>query len=517
MNHPAKPRRRGRRQTALASLVTLTLGVPLAQAQVPMPVQDAGGRGYTLQTHASLSETITDNHKLRSTDRRADAITEASAGVHLSSAGGRLRGFLDYTLTGAVYARQSSLNELRNALATAWTAEVADNHAFVDVRGSIAQQSISAFGTQSPDDSLANDNRSEVATLFLSPYVVGRLGRFADVEARLTHQETHSAESGSGDSATTAARLHASGLAGPRVGWSADLSRTVFDYRTGRRAEDDRFDATLSWRVDPQLTLSATAGVESTDLASLDKETHDTYGVQAVWTPSVRTTLSASAHRRFFGDAHAVSFTHRTPRTVWTLIDARDVSTSNGQGEFTLGNAYDLFFRQFASTEPDPIKRDLLVRGFLQANGIDPDSNVTTGFLASAVTLQRTQSLSMGLMGVRTTLMVHALRTRSNRLDVVSTAVDDFTQSEHVEQRGVSASVAHRLTPLSAVNLTMAWKRSIGDLASQSTILRSIVLTWATSTGPRSRLLLGVRRADFSSPTAPYEENALFATYRLQF
>ena len=48
------------------------------------------------------------------------------------------------------------------------------------------------------------------------------------------------------------------------------------------------------------------------------------------------------------------------------ISSSRDVSDpSAGQPGHRLGTAYDLFYSQFASVEPDPTKRDQLVRSFL--------------------------------------------------------------------------------------------------------------------------------------------------------
>ncbi len=44
-----------------------------------------------------------------------------------------------------------------------------------------------------------------------------------------------------------------------------------------------------------------------------------------------------------------------------------------------IGIAYDIYFLQFAAAEPDPVLRDALVRQFLQAHGIDPNTPIFGG------------------------------------------------------------------------------------------------------------------------------------------
>jgi uncharacterized protein (PEP-CTERM system associated) len=501
--------RRFKRRTASRGIEALSF----AALVTLVPSAAAAGTGWFFEPRVSLSETITDNSRL-TPDKEADAITQATAGFRLSSASGRVRGFLDYSLTGVGYARHSNLSEFQNALSAAAAAELIENRAFVDVRGSIAQQTVSAFGVQSTDSRLGQDNRTEVATLGVSPYLRGRLAGSADYEARLSHDIMKSGTTSASDVNNSMASLRLSG--GGLLGWSADASRQISDFSEGRHTESDRLVGALSYSGVPDFVLRLSAGRESNDLITIDKQSSSTWGLQTTWSPSVRTTLRADYEHRFFGSAHVLSFVHRSPRTVWTFVDSRDVAIGNGGGDVRLGSTYDLFFRQFASIEPDPVRRDLLVRTFLQTNGIDPNTAVVAGFLTSAATLQRLQSLSFALLGVRSTLTVQALQTTSRRLDVVTSAVDDLSSASEIRQRGVVVDVAHRLSPVSSANLAVSYQKTIGSLATQATALKSLTASWSTRLGRRSSLIAGARHAFFESATNPYRENALFATFQLQ-
>ena len=147
---------------------------------------------------------------------------------------------------------------------------------------------------------------------------------------------------------------------------------------------------------------------------------------------------------------------------MWTFTDTRDVSTGRFQADASIGTPYDLYFRQFASTEPDPVRRDVLVRNFLQANGIDPNSTVISQFLTSAPTLQRTQELSFALVGLRNTLTFRASQSKTRRLDTVSPVVDDLAVADHVRQRGLAVDLAHRLTSVAVLTLTGSYQKTTG-------------------------------------------------------
>ncbi len=503
-----------------ARLVQVVLAPALlALAPCAAIAQDSGGakRAWAIEPSVSLRETFTDNLRLQSV-KESDAITEASAGIRLTGTGGALRGFLDYSLTGSLYARHNDANELRHSLNAAATAEFIDGQGFVDLRASYTQQAISAFGSQSPDPGLSNGNRSDVGSLSISPYLRGRLGGAARYEARLSLQTTRAKDTNASDVDNAAASLHLeSGATGSALGWSADATHTVADYRAGRRTFDSRVRGAVTYLFHRELRVGLTAGTERTDIVTANGEPNATWGIQVEWTPTERTSLSASAEKRFFGTAHSLRFAHRTPNTAWALADSRDISTNSTQGSASFGNAYDLFFRQFTSVEPDAVRRDVLVRSFLQTNGINPNAVLIGGFLASAATLQRTQSLSVAVVGVRNTVSLRASASRSERADKVATVLDDLSTVREVRQRGLTLDWAHHLTPQSTISLTGSYQRSEGDSSSQQTTLKSITATWSTPLGARSSLSAGARHAEFDSSTAPYDENALYAAFRLSF
>jgi uncharacterized protein (PEP-CTERM system associated) len=501
----------------ISGLISIAAAAAHAQAVTDAPV--AAGRTLEIVPTISLSETLTDNSRLSSTNRQADLITVVAPGLHVSSSGGRIKGFLDYSLQGLIYARHSANNEVQNSLNAAATAEAIEDWAFVDVRANVSQQAISAFGTQSADPHLVNDNRTEVATYLVSPYVHGRLSDIAAYDARLTYSSTRSNASEASDVTTSESSIR---LAGPgtasKLGWAADASHQVFRFSEGRRNENDRLRLQLNWAIDPQLRAYVTGGREANNFVSFDKKSYTTRGGGIDWFPSERTSVSASAERRFFGNSHTFIFGHRTPRTVWSYVDSRDVST--GFGRPTLGSQgtiYDLLFIQFASLQPDPVLRAQLVNNFLQANNIPPTALLPSGSLVSAATLERRQELSFAILALRDTFTWAASQGEARRLDTLAAVNDDFANANLVTQRGLSFTWAHRLTPQSSLNLFTSVARTSGTVASPSTTLSTLNVTWTQRIGPRSAVTLGARHQTFKSPSAPYNESALTAnlTYRI--
>ncbi|MDO9194995.1 MAG: TIGR03016 family PEP-CTERM system-associated outer membrane protein [Rhodoferax sp.] len=474
---------------------------------------DAGARrSVSVVPRVSVTETLTDNVRLSSTGRQAEQTTEISPGIRITSDSRRLKAYFDYSLNEVLYAQNSSPSQLQNALSAFGTLEAVDNWAYVDFSGSISQQTISAFGTQSFGNTSINANRTEVSSYRISPYLKGRLGNVANYEARYSRAVTGSEAAIASGVTTVDGLVKISGdTSFRRLGWSTDVSRQSVDYSAGRPTEVDRLNVGLSYLVSPQLSLFANAGREANNYTSLDKQNYATSGFGANWSPSERTRLSAARYRRSFGDAHSFSFDHRTARTAWKFSDTKDVSTTPGLSDFaSLDVIADVLNREYERVgvvaPPQLINFLLSIPGF------------TNGFLTSAVSLQRRQDLSFSLLGVRDTITFLASRSESSRLDTVSSnLLDDFTTSSLVRQRGLSVNYAHRLAPDYSLGVLVSQQNTSGDLTQQDTKLRLLNVNVTGKVGKQATASLGLRHVISSGNTAPYVENAVIGSLNVQF
>ena len=489
-----------------------------AQDAASLPVEST--RELSIVPRLVVTETLTSNASLTSTGRKSDLITEISPGIRLSSDRGRIRGFLDYSLRNLIYAQNTSARTSQNALNAFGTVEAVSNWAYLDLNGSIAQQAISAFGTQSPSNLNSNSNRTESRTFRISPYVRGRLASFADYEARYSLTTNRNQSSIASDVTTNEALVKVRGQSSSaRLGWSLDASRQNTRYAVGRTTEADVLNGNLAYSINPQLNLSLLVGREANNYTTLSKKSSLTSGFGINWIPSETTRLSASRQNRSFGSSHNIFFEHRTARTAWRFNDSKDVSATPSQtGVGSVGSVYDLVFSQFAAREPDPLLRAIQVNDFLQVNGINPNATVVSSFLTSAVSLQRRQELSFVLLGVRDTLTLSANRSEGFRLDtIVGSVTDDLSNFGVVRQRGLSVSYAHRLTPETSMNVVASAQKASDSQGLQNTSSKSVNVSVFTRVGTQSTAILGVRRVVFESSTAPYTESAVTGTLNVQF
>jgi len=473
----------------------------------------------TVTPRVSATETLTDNVRLSSTGAQSEQITEVSPGIRVDLQGARVKGYLDYALNQIVYAQSTAPARSQNALSSSGTVEAIDNFAFMDFSASISQQSVSAFGLQSVDNTSINANRAEVSSYRISPHIQGRLGSNANYQARLSRSVTSSNSAVASGVGTTDGSGTVSGASAFKdLGWTADANRQIVDYSNGRSTESERANVGLTYGITPQLTVNARVGREANNYTSLNKEGFATSGWGFGWRPSEATRFSGSVDQRSFGTGHNLSFEHRTPRTAWSFTDSKDVSTTPIQsGQAVFGSAYDYLFNLFAALEPDPTKRASLVNIALPIYGLAPNSIVPLGFLTSAVSLQRRQALSFALLGVRSTVTFIASQSESNRLDTFATVVDDFNASNVVRQRGLSVNLAHRLTPDYSLGVLLSQQNTSGSSSAQETRLRLLSLNVTGKVGKNSSATVGVRRVESEGSASSYVENAVTGSLNVQF
>lgn len=498
----------------VASATGLVLAVLPAAA-----VGQAAGRAVQITPSVSVTETITSNASLSSRDRRADAITQLSAGVSAISRRAGLQGSLDYQLTGSVYARETSANNVSNALRSTLRAELIDNFLSVDASASISQQAISAFGVQTADPTRDTNNRTEVRSYSVSPAIQTRVGRWGQFQARYTHARTESsATQAAGDAGSDSLVLSLGGSAGPTIGWGLTGQRARSDFEAGRSSTTDTLTASLSYRPNPDLMFSGRGGRERSDLTTNTATNSTTWGVGVDWTPTPRSRVSLKRDHRFFGDTHSVAIEHRMQRVNFRFTSSRDLSTAAPSfvptGAATL---FQLRMAELAAQYPDPLERERVVRAELASLGRNPNQQIQFGVITSDVTLVNRQDLAMAWQGLRSSATLTIFRSETRSLNDVPQTTGDLARGGLIRQSGINLSLGHRLTPSSSLSLSIDQQRNRGTAGQGATDLLSINLNWSAQLGRRSSVSLAARHANFDSPTSPYVENAVIATYGYRF
>ena len=483
------------------------------------PAEQGSGRTWTISPRIGLSLTATDHADVGYSRGESDLITEISPGIRIEARTARLRGYLDYALNGQFYSSNNGSRH-QNALNTFATLEAVDDWFFVDVSSNISQQSISAFGPQSPSDTSINNNRTETATYRISPYIRGTIGGLADYSLRYNASATRTDNASVSD-------LDLSQWVGQIRGgtpfhnlrWTLDANRQTADYNNGRRTHADLSRLLLTYLITPQFSISASAGWERNDYATLDPESRTTHGYGFDWNPTPRTQISGFRERRFFGNGHRLSISHRFPMSSIRFTDTRDITVLPNQfATAGMGSLYDLYYDYFESLIPDPAARSGFVNALLASSGLDPNRQVVSGFLSTQASKQRQQQLAFMLFGARNSLTLQLNRSENTAVAAALTSgFDDFSNASTIRQTGASLTLSHRLSPLTSLNATASRQKSTGryigtGIGNQDSTYTLYQLSLATRLGAKTNGSLSVRRAKYDDDINSYTENALIAT-----
>jgi uncharacterized protein (PEP-CTERM system associated) len=272
--------------------------------------------------------------------------------------------------------------------------------------------------------------------------------------------------------------------------------------------------ATLTFTPLSELRLPLRGGRESSDVQYSTTQWSNTWGAGVDWQPTPRTQISAQGDRRYFGNSYTVTASHRMARSVWSYSNSRSVS-----GEPTLPGAASLLaqFNQFydGCLSSLPHQTALCTQIVSQILGLDP--NAPLGFLNSAQSLQRTQSVTAAYSGLRTTVTLSGSSSTTSRLAGVVCGEGDLSKVPEVRQILMSLTIAHRLTSVSSLAAAVSRQKVLDSGDQPGNIQTTATVGWSSTLGPRTSGSLSVRHTVADSETHPYNESAIIGSLSLRF
>jgi len=364
-------------------------------------------------------------------------------------------------------------------------------------------------------DNLANPNQHETGTLAVSPSLRGVLGGLATYELRGDFSRTEARGTSLGDSRSSGGSLRLNEANPGLLGWWVLASSQEVKAKTASSNRNDLLKLGADYHPDADWTFTLNAGRERNDFLGGSSQSGNTGGISSQWTPTPRTQIGADWQYHNYGNSHGLTFSHRMAHSVWRFSDTTTTTLGNTGASGGSRTNYDLYYLLFASLEPDPVKRDTLVRAYLQSQNLSPDAVAASGFLSTGPSRLHSQQLGILLQGVRSTLSAQISRTITSRLGS-NLNQGDLASTSQIEQRSYSLTASHQLTPLAALSLTASRQDTKGDVSSQSTKLTSLLVGWNARLGARLSALLGARHSRFEAVT-PYTENAVYASLTQQF
>lgn len=478
---------------------------------------------WTVTPVIRLRETYTDNARLApAASATSDVISEFAPGISIIGKSPRLALDLAYNLQRLVYLHQP--DSTRNQLAAGSHGEVVPDWLFLDARADISQRNVSAFGAQAFDSALQTENQTTVRTTSYSPSLRHRFPHFATTEIRYTRGLVRSGQLLSVQTSTVQAKLVGATVA-RNWHWGLDYERRDIDDRAQAPVATRKGTLSLSYDWSSQLRLFGTHGREEQGYTAADDGAPEgrSWTLGAGWYPSRRSSLVASAGKRYFGNTYTLDAIHRGRAAIWTLNYAEDITTTHAEiAKLSLNDTASFLDQLWRTSIADDRVRQQQIAIFLMYSQWLGDS-AAVNYFSHRYYLQKQWRSSMATVGRNSTLVFGANATRREAqsaagADSLLLAPVELALQDQTRQRGANLAWNRQLSPRSNLNLATAWS----DVASLSTGRddRNLAVTAGLSRTlqPSITGALDLRHLRHSSNRgADYRENAVTATLNLRF
>lgn len=363
--------------------------------------------------------------------------------------------------------RLSGTDRFTQQMNAAALAEVLSGLLFLDASASISQQPVTPL-LAGPGNGYASDNRNEVRSYRVSPYLRYAFGAFAAANLRYAHDMVDSDNPGFGRSTgDTLTMTLASGPVFRRLGWTLAVSGQHLDDSIAPPSSSRFANLSLRYTLTPELSWTLGGGYDKFDYDSMGSDTQGaSWSTGFSWQPSPRTSLTASGGRRYYGDSYFLAGSHRSRYTVWHISYSDDVTTTRSQ--FLLPSAVDtaaMLNRLFIPAFPDPVQRAIAVEAYIRASGLPRSLPDSVNYFTNRYMLQRQFQASAGLQLARTTVLLSVFHSRREALSLFQADSGLLGSSgglinDKVRQRGITAVVDYTLTSRSHISLAANFNES---------------------------------------------------------
>jgi uncharacterized protein (PEP-CTERM system associated) len=486
---------------------------PCSQAQTPL-----------ISPYLRIETTATNNGGFDdSRQAQGDVIVEVSPRLQVNTKGAKHRFQADVELNALKYVRHSQPDRILPKGHISLKSELIDQWLFLDSSVDLDQTNENPYAARA--DGASSFNRINTTRFSLSPFIQRDFGSELALQMRSDNVWTRRNGAYSESDPRRDSVLHQHLFKMERrpipLGFSFELSQqetrysgdtdTVLDIAAAR--------GIANYAVDPQFVLGLAVGAERSRFA-LSKTTESTYGVRARWLPTERTDLTLGLDKRFFGTGWGLELRHRAPWIALYLRLTREPTAtpasqvlSPGEGDVAA-----LLNAALTTRHPDAEERARLVRSLIDQLGLPARLSGPLEVFADYAQLQQSASLTMTLLGrvnnVSLTAYSRSYRQLARADDVIGLGAGDN------RQRGGVVEVSHRLSSISAIQLSLGASRieGLGSRQDDHTTNQwaRAVLDYRLS--PSSSVNVGVRRQFVkSNVTGSARESGLFAGIAHQF
>ncbi|MCW5626347.1 MAG: TIGR03016 family PEP-CTERM system-associated outer membrane protein, partial [Burkholderiales bacterium] len=350
---------------------------------------------------------FSDNIVLRPAGQeRGDVVVTVTPTISIAKTGARLKARGFYSPSFVTYLGGSANDTVRNTLDGTATLEAVENFFFVDGRAQINQTFLSPLGPAPVDAGSATNNRTEVATFGLSPYIRSRLPGGSSYQVRGDLNYTTTTTDSRPDILGTGVQASWNGAGGTFVtpGLEYNYSATQFGNQPAFGSQIARLKGVITFN--PEFSVTTSGGYETNDFV-FSRTEGVIYGGGFNWKPSPRTNVRANAEHRFFGTSYDYELLYRTRLTAWTLRGARRIQTSQQQmqqlGSSGARASLDLLLSE---SIPDPVERAQAIDQLLLQSGLGSFLGGPTPIFSPRILLIESVEPSLAIRGARSSLVL---------------------------------------------------------------------------------------------------------------
>ena len=468
-----------------------------------------------------VSETYTDNVNLAPKPfAKSDYVTEISPSIVIVKTGRNLKVNVEESIQEIVYSDSSTASRFANQLHATVKAELINELFFIDSAASESQQNISAFGAQPTNNIYATNNRTNVRTFNFSPYLAHTFDTFAAAELRYAFDSVSASTGALATSHSDTTSFHVnSGPAFRLVGWGWQYSDHITHYPSASSVRLESTAGNLSYLVLPALKLTATFGYDRNDYPTLKKISNGySWTTGFAWTVDQRTSLVASAGRRYYGDTFSLAATTRSRSAIWDVSYSDSVTTTQSQfGLPATINTSDYLNSLLSGTLSDPVQRQQAVNNIIQNAGLPSSLASSTNYFTNTVFLQKQLQASVAVISPKTTLVVSLFDVQREPLSAPQNTGISLS-NDKTNQLGGSVVLGRRLTSQINANITLLASRveslTSGRVDHTQTLRLDLVKQFSAKL--KGTLELSRNQGDSNQAGIGYRANAIAGFFNVQ-
>ena len=304
-----------------AGVIQIIVGSPLARAG-----------DWTFTPQAIAKEVYTDNVTLApSGQEKSDFVTELTPGLAVHGKSRRLLVDLDYRLQNLLYADHSSFNKTDQLVRFNGTGTIWEHHLFFDAAlQSRPQNIVSTGGPVSFDDISATGDRATVTSYTLTPRARERFGNAAVLNLKYSFDQilTNSVRLPESRSNQFEGHLQ-SGPRFTRLLWNLNYRNQRINNQGAFVTKFENVRGRLQYMITPHIGLIGEGGYDNDSYGGPSGTTSGPlWSLGASWTPTERSSIEATAGRRYFGTTFSLNLRHKTRLTDWVATYTEEPTTT---------------------------------------------------------------------------------------------------------------------------------------------------------------------------------------------